>query len=253
MLHSLSASDLLGVWEHGNGRLPIEQGLLLLRATYPDAPVADLPRLSIGQRDAALMRLREKTFGSPLNGLADCPICGEKLEIGFPLEELFSGYAVKDDFSLLPDETEPMHLSTAGFDLTFRLPTSADLMQAARLPDPETARRSLLESCLLETRRNGQQVSVTELPADVIHALAARMDEVDPLANVSLPLTCPVCGHQWEVVFDIISFFWSEISAWAQRMLREVHILASAYGWREADILAMSAWRRQKYLELVGV
>lgn len=253
MLHPLSASDLLEVWEHGTGRPPVEQGLLLLRAAYPDVPVVDLPRLSVGQRDATLMRLRENTFGSPLNGLAICPSCGEKLEIGFPLDELFSSYPSKADPLPLPGDIEPTHLSTAGFDLTFRLLNSADLMQLSLTPDPEVARRTLLESCLLETRRNGQQVSVTQLPDDVIRALAARMDEVDPLANVSLPLTCPSCGHQWEVIFDIVSFFWSEISAWAQRMLHEVHMLASVYGWREADILAMSAWRRQKYLELVGV
>jgi hypothetical protein len=33
--------------------------------------------------------------------------------------------------------------------------------------------------------------------------------------------------------------------------VREVHLLASAYGWRESDILAMTPWRRQLYLELV--
>ncbi len=31
-----------------------------------------------------------------------------------------------------------------------------------------------------------------------------------------------------------------------------VHALARAYGWREADVLAMSEARRHFYLELVG-
>jgi len=53
------------------------------------------------------------------------------------------------------------------------------------------------------------------------------------------------------VMFDIVSFFWSEICVQAKRLLREVHILARAYGWREADILSMSAARRQLYLEMV--
>jgi hypothetical protein len=34
-------------------------------------------------------------------------------------------------------------------------------------------------------------------------------------------------------------------------VLREVHILASAYGWREDDILAMSPARRRIYLEML--
>jgi hypothetical protein len=33
--------------------------------------------------------------------------------------------------------------------------------------------------------------------------------------------------------------------------MREVHRLARVYGWREADILSMSASRRQFYLEMV--
>ena len=36
------------------------------------------------------------------------------------------------------------------------------------------------------------------------------------------------------------------------RLLRQVHTLAMAYGWREIDILSMSALRRQVYLEMLG-
>jgi hypothetical protein len=53
------------------------------------------------------------------------------------------------------------------------------------------------------------------------------------------------------MMFDIVSFLWTEIAAEAKRLLREVHILASAYGWREADIFSLSPLRRQFYLEAV--
>jgi hypothetical protein len=79
------------------------------------------------------------------------------------------------------------------------------------------------------------------------------MGQAEPLADLSLAATCPACGHNWQILFDIVSYFWSEINAWSLRLMREVHSLASAYGWREADILAMSAWRRQRYLELIGL
>jgi hypothetical protein len=78
------------------------------------------------------------------------------------------------------------------------------------------------------------------------------MGEADPQAEVQLALACPACRHQWQVSFDIVSYFWSEINARSQRLLWEVHALASAYGWREADILAISPQRRQFYLEMVG-
>ena len=42
------------------------------------------------------------------------------------------------------------------------------------------------------------------------------------------------------------------IAGRALRLLGHVHALARAYGWREADILAMSPARRQVYLDLAG-
>ncbi|HXI74354.1 MAG TPA: hypothetical protein VNG94_02120, partial [Pyrinomonadaceae bacterium] len=86
----------------------------------------------------------------------------------------------------------------------------------------------------------------------VTDAVAKRMAEADPQADLRLDLSCPACGHRWQALFDIDSFFWSEINAWAQRVLTEVHALASAYGWRERDILDLSPRRRQFYLGLVS-
>ena len=38
-------------------------------------------------------------------------------------------------------------------------------------------------------------------------------------------MACPACGHGWQARFDVVSFLWSEIDAWAGRMLRDVHTL----------------------------
>ena len=78
------------------------------------------------------------------------------------------------------------------------------------------------------------------------------MAAADPQADVELALSCPACGHAWPAAFDIASFLWTEVDAWARVLLHEIHALASAYGWREADILALSPRRRRAYLELIG-
>jgi hypothetical protein len=78
------------------------------------------------------------------------------------------------------------------------------------------------------------------------------MADADPQADVRLALDCPACGHNFLAAFDVAAYLWSEVNAWAYRLLGEVHSLASAYGWREEDILAMSPWRRRVYLEMVG-
>jgi hypothetical protein len=95
-------------------------------------------------------------------------------------------------------------------------------------------------------------VRVSELPAHVVDAVVTRMGDADPQADVHVPIACAACRHEWSAAFEILSFFWTEIEAWAARLRREVHVLASAYGWSEADILALSPARRQGYLELVA-
>jgi hypothetical protein len=42
-----------------------------------------------------------------------------------------------------------------------------------------------------------------------------------------------------------------ELNAAATRLLHDVHTLASAYGWSEGDILAMSEARRARYVAMV--
>ena len=56
----------------------------------------------------------------------------------------------------------------------------------------------------------------------------------------------------WLESLDIGSFVWHELTAWAQRAMDDVHVLARAYGWSESEVLALSAWRRQRYVELAG-
>jgi hypothetical protein len=41
------------------------------------------------------------------------------------------------------------------------------------------------------------------------------------------------------------------MEARAKRLLAEVHLIASAYGWSEAEILGLSRARRDFYLDMV--
>jgi hypothetical protein len=129
------------------------------------------------------------------------------------------------------------------------LPTSGDL---AVLSESSSVRDQLLQACIISVSINGESVAFRELPAEVQNAIIVSMEKEDPLANLGLALICPTCNYPWEIMFDILSFFWSEINAWAYRTFREVHSLASVYGWSEADILGMSSQRRQLYLKMVN-
>jgi uncharacterized protein (UPF0212 family) len=249
-MRALTASEELRIWESGNRETLAARSLMLLAAALPNSPPGDLARLPIGRRDGLLLTLRELMFGSRIEGLAACPQCDERLDLMFDVAEI---RAAND-----PEESKSAShhfLKLNGFEVVFRAPDSTDLEAIAECPDADSGREKLLERCAIQVGRENSEadelLSVGELPATVVTALVERMDHVDPQANVKLSLVCPACQHTWEAVFDIASFFWGEITDWAKRMLRQVHVLASSYGWSEKDILEMSAERRSYYVHMI--
>ena len=142
-------------------------------------------------------------------------------------------------------------MSISGFNITFRLPTSLDVLATHERGAP-VSESSLLARCLISVEQGGSPIDFDKLPVEVIEGVTESMADADPLADLQLNLICPDCEHGWSALFDIASFLWTEIEVWAWRMLRDVHTLAQAYGWPERDILSLSPMRRQFYLEMVG-
>jgi hypothetical protein len=242
-MRPLSAYDLLRVWEVGEDQHPLDRALTLLAVACPEQTWDELAALSVGQRDARLLALREWTCGPRLNGFAECPRCAEGLEFEVAVADLRVA-------AELDAEEEARELVIDGLALRFRLPNSRDLAAVLDCQDPAAVRSLLVQRCVLEANRDEAPVAGSELPAEAISRLARRMAECDPQAEVLLDLRCPACEHGWQALFDIVAFFWAELAAQARRLLREVHALSRAYGWREVDILGMSARRRQFYLEM---
>jgi hypothetical protein len=242
-MRALSAAELLDVWERGLGESPAQRALLLLALACEETPVERLAQFSVGRRDAHLLALREETFGPQLASIAVCPACAEQIEFRINAGDIRVAP---------PEDRDALRRVVQGeYEIEFRLPNSLDLATLDPAANAETNRQRLFERCVTGATRAGAETAASQLPALVVAAVAQRMSEIDAQADVQLALACPRCAHAWQTPLDIVSYFWSEIHAWAQRILHEVHALASAYGWREADILGLSAWRRQAYLELI--
>jgi len=214
--------------------------MTLLALAWPQKTVDEWTMVSMGERDRYLLRLREELFGPKLEAIASCPKCGTRLELTFRTNDLQTQVAA---------DSEQLRVKSSGYEIDYRLPTSADLLAVA--DNPAQARELLLERCV-EARSKGIAVPATSLPDRVVKLLGERMAQADPQAEIQIALECPACSHHWSTIFDILSYLWSEIEDWAQRILHDVHLLASAYGWSERDILAMSATRRRLYLDVVG-
>lgn len=243
-MHPLSPHLILQIWEIGQNQHPLARALILLPFACPGKTADELASFTIGQRDAYLLTLREVTFGSKLNSFAECPHCQERLEFTLNVADI----RIEPMVAVKPEYT----LTVGEFELRFRLPNSRDLAAIVGYQQVSAASALLGKRCLLEAMQDGVPISWDELPPHAIAQLSKKMGECDPQAEIFLDLNCPSCSHSWPVLFDIVSFFWSELSAQAKRLLHEVHLLARFYGWREADILSMSAVRRQFYLDLAS-
>jgi hypothetical protein len=251
-MRALSVPELLDVWDRSFSQPPVGRALALLAAACPDYSQEELAFLSIGQRDARLLTLREWTFGSEVASLVSCPHCRETVEVNFSVSDVRVDGASVEPATRSPAVQRPeSSLTVAGYEVEFRPPHSDDLASIAANP-AASPRRILFERCLIAARRDGAPVEAAQLPDEVVSAVAQRLAEDDPQAVVRLNVLCPFCGTQSSVVFDIASFFWTEINAWARRIMREVHLLARAYGWSERDILALSPRRRHLYLEMAA-
>ena len=243
-MRALSAPELLDVWEGAFGQAPVECALSLLAAACPELSRQSLAELTLGQRDSRLLTLREWTFGPALTSIVNCPQCGQTVELRFEVS------SIRVNAELPAADEAPF--TAAGYDLRVRPPNSLDAAAIEAESQVERKRRLLFERCVIAASRQGQAIPVGELPAETMDAAANRLAELDPQADVQLDTKCPACGKGWRAAFDIVSFFWKEIQAWACRTLHDVHLLARAYGWGEREILALTPARRQFYLEMVS-
>jgi len=242
MMRTPDTTELLHVWELGAGRPGTLRALLLMTAVVPEQDGKALAHWNIGRRDRLLLDLRDALFGPEVRCLTDCVHCGEPIELDFRINDIRVPHG---------ESGRPYYLEAGNYEVQYRLPDSADLL-ALDGEAPAQAERQLLARCVMDARMQGGSVEAAELPDAVLLAVSQGMSEADPQAEVLLEVSCPACSAMSPAPFDIVSHLWAELDAWARRMLREVHMLALAYGWGEAEILRMTAARRRAYLDLIG-
>ena len=241
-MRALSHADCLALWERGQTLHPLDQGLLAVHTAFPETrreAVADWP---LGRRNRALAELRCACFGRWLRGWTACEQCGEKLEFEVDGEALAASGAVNSE----------QLVQVEGMD--FRLPTSRDLARIAGEHDTSAAALRLVEQCAVSSSSEevaNDRVETRQWTEAEVEVIGERMAQADPLAEILLHFDCPACSYAFDLCLDLAAFLWSELEGRAKRVLRDVHTLASAYGWSEAEILSLSPVRRDFYLRMV--
>ena len=249
-MRGLSAQELLDVWDQGQSLSPCGRATLLLAVACPEYSRQRVDSLTLGERDALLAEVRARTFGRDLASVMTCPACRVLVEVSVDVRSIFPGMT-----QVAPSEgtsREPLVIAAGDFVVQAALPALRDIEAIVTSATPAEGLHRLWRRCILRAERRGEPCEVDDLPEDMRALIDSRMAEADPQGTVHLSLHCPGCDHRWPVLFDVLAYFWSEIQMGARRLLREIHVLASAYGWRESEILTLSAARRRAYLELVG-
>jgi hypothetical protein len=183
--------------------------------------------------------VRAGTFGPRLEAVTTCPECETELELEPAVDDLRAAAGADVPFAVAG--------APPGWKIRARLATVADVRAAAAADW-----RALAASLIVVAAHDGSPVNAGELPDAVLEAVDRDVAARDAQSDLRLALTCPACDHAWAQRLDPGAYVWREIEAHARRLVGEVHALASAYGWSEAEILALPPARRRTYLEAVG-
>jgi hypothetical protein len=252
VMRALVGEEMLTAWERSRELREQEAALALLALGWPERSINEFATLPLGERNALLLELRAVTLGQHMEGFAICPACGVDLEFTLDARELAEGVRAQ-----APGQPEEI----AGY--TMRPANTLDLLAGSAAENEEQARSILLARTL--GVKNAELNSQDEFdpgvrthqwlgsqPESVTAVLFERFEQMNASAEIRVQLHCAQCKSCPSLDLDIGRFFLREIASSARRLLTDIHELASAYGWSEQSILAMSAVRRAAYLEMLG-
>ncbi|MEX2565514.1 MAG: hypothetical protein WD431_06200 [Cyclobacteriaceae bacterium] len=184
------------------------------------------------ERDRILALLYISIYGEKIASTILCSACGQKFDLDFSLRELLNHYqptvSVSDNgkFQLEPG-------------ISFRLPNGEDELGIQGLSGEE-AEKQLFERCLLDGNFDTDNEKVQ-----------LKMAELAPVLSMEMQAVCPECSHTQQMQFDMQSFFLTKLKQERPLLIREIHHIASRYGWSQHEILNLPRNLRKQYAALI--
>ncbi len=246
-----SGRDEMSVFEHSAGALPatlctaLLGGCVSLTGRVP-AGRAFVMQLTVGDREALLLHLRRMAAGDRLSCVVKCHVCAEPMDLDLRISELLLPAYAHDGW----DHEAILTAAGKRYRIVFRLPNGEDQERAAAEAGDDEAVSLILRRCV-RSLASDQDDGIDAVDPALASELSRVMAGLDPQAELFVDCRCPSCGAPLRSLFDAAHYVLREVSLGTEALFREIHAVANHFHWREADILAMSARKRRRYVALI--
>ena len=218
-------------------------------------PTDTLWHWSVAARLQGLLAVAYATAGACTTAVATCsrPGCGERIE----LELALAGFALATpdsiDWQTPQRQTARVRLPSGNDQLAWfhqqraRYDTGYDTgHDAGHDADSGWLARRLIVSIDADLPAVSGQ-----LPSSWIASLDTALADADPLTALTVAAHCPACDTELAIAVDLEYLLLDSCRRRQRALLDDIHHLAGAYHWSEADIVALPAWRRARYLSRI--
>jgi hypothetical protein len=220
--------------------LPALVGLARRVAAASDGEPLDWAGLPAVDLDAAALLIRRCWIGDAIRTDATCPGagCRERIEVTFGIGDYISHHLPRRPRGVVPTPGEGW-FTLAGATVRFRVPTVADLLDAASSGRPADT-------------LSGRCIDAPGLSRALARRLDRALSSLAPRLDDLVGGSCPGCGREVTMRFDPLAYTLAELRSAFAGIHQETHALASAYGWPEAAILALPRSRRRNYAAIIA-
>ncbi|WP_157128857.1 hypothetical protein [Nocardia amamiensis] len=194
----------------------------------PSGAEVDADGLLCVWRDRVFAALFERELGGRVASQARCSACNEDYAFGFDLAAVVrqqdsaaaaTGLVADDDGRVVVEHGTRLRPPTVGDVVAHR--------------DPDSLARALADPTLPRER-------VEEI-----------LDEVAPLLSFDLETRCAHCEQPQVLRFDVVRYTLESLAAERPLLIREIHLIASRYGWGHDTVMGLTRADRRAYAALI--
>ena len=168
---------------------------------------------------------------------ARCSHCGEPFDLSIDLSHPVCRAASKP--------AAEVRVETSIGTRRFAVPTGAHEERAARMPARKDPRRTFAALCGLSDTADDD---AEQFDAHDLELIDEALEAASPDIADEVSIACPSCGEETACRIDPLHFAFPREGD----ILREIHLIATGYGWHPPDILALPARHRGWYADTLA-